>query len=133
MFESEEDKFLYLVGCALNGSAAAPSDISKITRQAYGIAEEMLILINKLKPSVDCTSAVSTGASTGKEEREVSVSEPASPVKSPVLPAFINKAATANAGAGVALRDALLLKEPIKLDDLASHDKGWNYTPWGKS
>jgi hypothetical protein len=167
MFETEEDKFLYLVGCALNGTAASSADIPKLTKQAFGIAEAMLSLINESKQSADCAPlSFVHGASQQKLEGKVSrdlkdskyfkdskdskdtksrdvkaitgdlpgkAPELAKPLKSTVLPVFMNKAANLHAGAGAAAKDALALKEPIKLDDLASHDKGWNYTPWGKS
>jgi hypothetical protein len=185
MFDTDQDKFLYLVGCALNGTAAVPADITKITKQAYGIAEEMLILINKLKETADCVPSIgvhavsreklesggSQTARAGKDSKDFKDSkdtgdstdfadspdspdstdskprhakeitgelpakapEPVKPLKTPALPAFINKAANLHAGASAAARDVLALKEPVKLDDLSSHDKGWNYTPWGKS
>jgi hypothetical protein len=185
MFDTDQDKFLYLVGCALNGTAAVPADITKITKQAYGIAEEMLILINKLKETADCVPSIgvhavsreklesggSQAARAGKDSKDFKDSkdtgdctdfpdspdspdstdskprhakeitgelpakapEPVKPLKTPALPAFINKAANLHAGASAAARDVLALKEPVKLDDLSSHDKGWNYTPWGKS
>jgi hypothetical protein len=130
MFETDEDKFFYLVGCALNGTATAQADIPRLTKQAYGIAEEMLSLINKLK--MNSKESKPKDASEITAELPGKAPEPVKPLKTPTLPAFINKAVTLQSGASAAI-DALGLKEPIKLDDLASHDKGWNYTPWGKS
>jgi hypothetical protein len=119
MFETEEDKFLYLVGCALNGTAAAQADIPKITRQAYGIAEEMLVLIHKLKqtndyePSANGSAGSHVGGKGAKEDKadnNVRVADLGKTEK-PALP-----------------------HDPGKVEELSkTQDKGWNYTPWGKT
>jgi len=173
MFQTDEDKFLYLVGCALNGTAAAPADICKITRQAYGIAEEMLVLINKLKQTAeyrkdaaDHTSSndgeadkISNSANVEepktkhltdsndlknlKDVKDVKNLKPSTPksdladktVKTTVLPMpTLKKAANLLNSSVAAAKEDISLEEQLIVEELAkTYDKGWNYTPWGKS
>lgn len=143
MFQTDEDKFLYLVGCALNGTAAAPADISQITRQAYGIAEEMLVLINKLKQTAeyrkeaaDHTSSID--GETDKISDNAGIEEPKTKhltAKVTVLPTpTLKKAANLLNSSVAAAREDAALQEQLIVEELAkTYDKGWNYTPWGKS
>jgi hypothetical protein len=138
MFQTDEDKFLYLVGCALNGTAAAPADISKITRQAYGIAEEMLVLINKLKQTAEYRkqAADHTSSNDGEADKisnSASIEEPKTKHLTLPTPTLKKAANVLNSSVAAASED-ISLEEQLIVEELAkAYDKGWNYTPWGKS
>ena len=106
MFDSDEDKLIYLAGCALTGTASAPADIGKITKQAYGIAEEMLTLINKLKqtpeqsipgqPAAAASAHAQSVGTSGQSAQVAGSATPDQPVTGPLsIAAAAAKAASA--------------------------------------